>query len=190
MLKVIFVFELFVATVALKGFCSAQPIALQKERGNVADSRQFDDGEYQLILKKTSAIHGQIEIYTKQETEFQQRRVRVEFTKKNGGEDDIHHSDAIVLTNDKNVGNLAFNSFIDEQTGLWCLYDTVGENFVILIALPDDSRHSKYDLWHPGVRGIGWGRGLWVKYYRKVRESHDELPYDNLPSELEIVDAG
>ena len=65
MLKVIFVFELFVATVALKGFCSAQPIALQKERGNVADSRQFDDGEYQLILKKTSAIHGQIEIYLK-----------------------------------------------------------------------------------------------------------------------------
>ncbi len=190
MLKVILVFELFVATVALTDFCSARPIALQKERGDVADSRQFDDGEYQLILKKTSAIHGQIKIYTKQETEFQKRRVRVEFTKKNGGEDDIHHSDAIVITNEKNVGNLAFNSFIDEQTGLWCLYDTVGENFVILIALPDDSRHSKYDLWHPGVRGIGWGRGLWVKYYRNVRESHDELPYDNLPSELEIVDAG
>ena len=188
MLMVIFVFELFVATVVQTGFYSPQPIALQQASENVADSRQFDDGEYQLILKKTSAIHGQIAIYTKQAPEFRQQRVRVEFTKKNGGVDDIHLSDAIVLANEKRIGNLAFNSFIDEPTGLWCLYDTVGENFVILIALPDDSRHSKYDLWHPGVRRIGWGRGLWVEHYRKLRGSHDELPYESLPGELNIVD--
>ena len=65
MLMVIFVFELFVATVVQTGFYSPQPIALQQASENVADSRQFDDGEYQLILKKTSAIHGQIAIYTK-----------------------------------------------------------------------------------------------------------------------------
>ena len=184
------VFELFVATVVMTGCCSPQPIALQQENKKVADSRQFEDGDYQLVLKKTSAIHGQIAIYTQQETGLQRRRVRVEFRKKNGGEQEVHHSEAIVLAKEKNVGNLAFNSFIDEQTGLWCLYDTVGENFVILIALPDDSRHSKYDLWHPGIRRIGWGRGLWIESYRKVKKSHDELPYDNLPSELEFVDAG
>lgn len=190
MLKVVFVFQLLVATVVLKGFYLPQPIAAEQESEDDVDSRRFDDGEYQLIFNKTSAIHGQVKIYTKQEAESQPWRVRVEFKKKNGGGDDIHHSDAIILANEDNVGNLAFNSFIDEQTGLWCLYDVVGKNFVMLIALPDDSRHSSYDLWHPGIRGIGWGRGLWVKYYRKLRESHDKLPYDELPAELEIIDAG
>ncbi len=190
MFKVVFVLQFFVSAAVLNGFCLPQQIAAQQQTENLADSRQFDDGEYQLVLKKISAIHGQIEIYTKQEAEPQQQRVRVEFTKKNGGEDDIHHSDPIVLSSENNVGDIAFDSFIDEQTGLWCLYDTCGKNFVILIALPDVSRHSKYDIWHPGVRGIGWGRGIWVNYYRELRKSHDELPYVKLPSELEITDAG
>ena len=165
-----------------------QAIALHQIPEGASDSHQFDDGEYQLLLEEFSADHGRIVFYSMIDRQSRQRRLRVEFTRKNGVADEVHLSEAFVISKDDDAGELTFGSFVDERTGLWCLYDKCGKNFVMLIAQPEDNRQPRYGFWHPGIR-VGWMRGLWVRYFKDIRGGHDELPYDELPSELEIVDA-
>ncbi len=148
-----------------------------------------DDPGYRAIHEKTSAIHGKIAIYTKQDTESEKWYVRVQYIKRNADADEVHLSDPMVL-NERNTSELAFESLIDEATGVWCFYDTGNHNFVILVAPPNEQRHRQYDIWHPGVRGIGWGRGIWIDYFRKIRKVHDHIPYNSLPAELETLTAG
>lgn len=175
------------AMFSLNGFTVAQPVAPQHVPETARELRQFHDGEYDLQLRKVSAIHGRVAIYSRLDEPTGQRRLRVEFASKSRGEDDVRLSDAIVISDD-DAAEVAFDSFIDERTGFWCLYDTSGKRFVMLVALPDDNRHPTYDFWHPGIR-VGWGRGIWANYFKKIRAVHDELPYKVLPSELEIVKA-
>ena len=159
------------------------------QQSEVLNQTLVDDLGYQVIHEKTSAIHGQIAIYAKQETESDQWHMRVQYIKTNAKPSDIHLSEPMIL-NVSNTSELAFNSLIDEATGVWCLYDTGNHGCLILVAPPNEQRHRKYDIWHPGVREIGWGRGIWIRYFKAIKEAHNDIPYDSLPAELETPSPG
>ena len=145
----------------------------------------WTDSGYRVIYDEVSPSHGQILIFAKREWRSDLYELRIRYTSNNAQPDEIHISDTILLE-DFGDKKLEFKSLIDDESGLWCLYDTSGQDVVILV-LPAKGRNQKFgQIWHPGIH-IGWARGLWIDYFRTIKESHPEIPYDELPSVLRTM---
>ncbi len=134
---------------------------------------------FRVIYQETSPGHGEILISIKQEWMSGQYKMRIKHIPTGAQPDEIHLSNTILLGTDQ-LDRLEFQSVIDDETRLWCLYDTADKNVVILVS-PTGVNHHR--LWHPGVH-IGWARGIWINYFKTIKKAHAEIPYDQLPTEL------
>lgn len=135
---------------------------------------------FRVIHQETSPGHGEILISIKQEWMSGQYKMRIKYIPTGAQPDEIHLSNTILLGTDQ-LDQLEFQSLIDDETGLWCLYDTADKNVVILVVpnlIGVDGR-----IWHPGIH-IGWARGYWIDYFKTIKEAHAEIPYDRLPTEM------
>ena len=133
---------------------------------------------FRMIHQETSPGHGEILISIKQEWMSGQYKMRIKYIPTGAQPDEIHLSNTILLGTDQ-LDQLEFQSLIDDETGLWCLYDTVDKNVVILVS----PTGVDYRIWHPGVH-IGWARGIWINYFKTIKKAHAEIPYDRLPTEM------
>ena len=86
---------------------------------------------------------------------------------------------------------LEIESQVHPVSGLWCIYDTVDVDVVILVkpTLDWGTAPTAYSQWwHPGIH-IGWGRGVWANWYFEARLQLTTLPYGRLPVELPVATA-
>lgn len=123
---------------------------------------------------------GHLVVYAKNDRDSEQLLLRVKFTPENTSNGDAEITKTIVAGN-SDQGTLGLRSLFDNQTGLWCVYDSKDYNFVF-IARPS-TPGGKASFWHPGLN-VGWMRGLWVKLFREVKNSHPQIPDDRLPVEM------
>ena len=78
---------------------------------------------FRVIHQETSPGHGEILISIKQEWMSGQYKMRIKYIPTGAQPDEIHLSNTILLGTDQ-LDQLDFESLIDDETGLWCLYDT------------------------------------------------------------------
>ena len=139
----------------------------------------FQSG-FRRICQTTSPGHGEVVIYAQQEWWSRQYKIRIQYVPRPDSlQPETHLSDTIWLGTDS-LEHLGFESWVDAETGVWCLCDTADQQIVILVM--SEPTGVAGGIWHPGVQ-IGWARGYFVKLFRELQGRHPDIPYTGLPSE-------
>lgn len=135
---------------------------------------------FRLVHQANSPRHGEISIYVQQEWWSGQYKIRIQYVPRPDSlQPKTYLSDTIWLGTDS-LERLGFESCVDTETGVWCLYDMADQQIVILVMSEPEGLEG--GIWHPGMH-IGWGRGYFVSLFRELKGRHPEIPYDVLPGE-------